>query len=390
MYQPFWDFRYWRTDSELRKAYMEKFAKHGITAMILLQQTEVEPFTSLRSFLKLAEEMKVDVWLRTNRVTPKKGIPGLNNGTLDFALDYNIQSQVVNYLFSLGKLSEEFSCIKGIVIGGEEIVGAHITEEEFNRWSFVFQLDNGYIPEYNLDKNEIDLIIEKKEFFDWVQKKNNDWWESLWKILDFRFPDIDFLIWPSTAALGESSLSSWPRPAYWDLYDLIVKRRTSFSVILASYNVFHKNDVSATAAQACYLRNATEGTIWSTNIYMLQQSHITDGTSIPPSLEQMVSHVVEARRYGIDGIGYWAYDIPTGRDVYSVDINRWESIFEAIESGRSIIQTFDTPKTYVRKPRYDYFLGNRDYSSFDTFAQLHKLNLSPTFLLDEKNKYFNI
>jgi len=373
----FWDFRNWRSDTQTRRDYLDKFSQHNIIAMILLNQEEELPFTDVRNFLKAALEKNVGVWIRTNRVTPKRGTPGYFKGTLDFALNPEIQEQVFNYLEQIANLTKDFSNLKGIVIGSEEMVGMGINKEELERWKNV--LDQEAIVDLSNPS-----IIDKENLFDWIQEKNNDWYERIWKVFSGKYPQLDLFIWPSTVAITESRFSSYPRPAYWDIYDLIVNRKAGFKIILASYNVFQEDGLLMTECQAMFLYQSVEEL---TDIYFLQQCHEIEEGKIPTK-EQMLQHAKAAMDNYVSGIGYWPMDILKEMDIYSVNQERWNQLFEVIEEARvyfdNIWYSFNKYDILIKKDKYSWFVGDKDIeTAFQAFINFKKLGYHPTFTLKD-------
>ena len=225
-YTPFWDFRQWDTPQKpIYKEYMNRFVQHKITALVLMNKSSMPPFQKEQYFLADANKYGVNVWLRTNRVTPKRGVPGLPNGTLDFALNSDLQIKTLGYLDQLAALSKKFPNLKGLIIGGEEIVGAHISKKELSRWDALFYQENGFHITGILTNQQ------KLQYFDWIQRKNNLWYVKIWDYLHAKYPSLDLFIYPDKAALGEDDLTEHPRPAYWDIYDLIVIKQKKYKIM---------------------------------------------------------------------------------------------------------------------------------------------------------------
>ncbi|MBI4644541.1 MAG: hypothetical protein HY743_12640, partial [Deltaproteobacteria bacterium] len=123
-FRPWWDFRQWGMvaappeRARIYLDYMDQFQRQGITVLMLNNPKSLPPFTPEQRFLADAAKRGIKVWLRTNRVSPKGGIPGVPNTTLDFALNPDIQKQTLDYLLAMAKLSTEFPNVVGLIIGG--------------------------------------------------------------------------------------------------------------------------------------------------------------------------------------------------------------------------------------------------------------------------------
>lgn len=378
-YNPFWDFRHWDSPNQpIYKDYMKEFTKHGITALILINKETSPPFERVQRFLKDANKDGINVWVRTNRVTPKRGIPGMPNGTLDFALNKDIQGQVLEYLDQLAALSQKYPNMKGLIIGGEELIGAHINNAELSRWDNTFFLENGFHMTGKLTDSE------KLVYFDWIQEKNNLWYAKMYDYIHKRYPSLDLFIYPSTAALGESRYSAHPRPAYWDIYDLIVKKQKKYNIIAESYNINHKYEAFLTGSESAYLRDATNKTV---QIFIIHQSHIARGQSYAPKISQIYGHIFASLVNGANGVGFWATDFNTGKDIYYTNRERWELLFDAIEKGRTFSK-FEKiiPNIYILKPRYSKYFNDVNETSLDAFAELYRKGFFVGFVTGEQAK----
>jgi hypothetical protein len=377
-YTPFWDFRQWDTPQKaIYKEYMHKFAQHGITALVLMNRNSMPPFKKEQEFLTDANRCGVNVWLRTNRVTPKRGIPGLPNGTLDFALNGDVQMKALEYLDQLAELSKKFPNLRGLIIGGEEIVGAHIGRKELSRWDRVFYQENGFHITGELTNEQ------KMQYFDWVQRKNNLWYAKIWDYLHAKYPSLDLFIYPDKAAFGEGELSEHPRPAYWDIFELIVVKQKRYKIIAESYNISDPYAAFRTAAESAYLRDAIQGEV---PFYIIVQGHKAQWQFTAPNLSQIQSHIFAAVVNGADGIGFWASDMDNKKDIHDISKKRWESLFYLIEKGREFSGYGKIkPDIYVLRPCYSKYVGDaKEESSLDIFAQLYMRGFSPGFILDEQ------
>jgi hypothetical protein len=379
-YTPFWDFREWdKPNQPIYEDYMKKFAKHGITALILINKETLPPFERVEKFLADANRKGISVWVRTNRVTPKRGIPGVPNGTLDFALNKDIQVQVLEYLDQLAALSKKYMNFKGLIIGGEEIVGAHINKDELLRWDNVFYAKNGFHMTGMLTDQE------KITYFDWVQEKNNLWYGKIWDYLHTKYPSLDLFIYPSRAAIGEHRYSYHPRPAYWDIYDLVINKQKKYKIIVNLYNITNKYGPFITGADTVYLRDVSKGTV---PIFIVHQCHIALGESYAPKISQILSDIFASLVNGAEGIGFWPIDSNTKKDVYYTNKERWNALFNIIETGR-LYSKYEKikPNIYILKPRYTkYLTTNVNESSFDTFAGLYTMGFFVGFVLEEEAK----
>ena len=235
-FRPFWDFRQWvwaaRSDRpQLYQDYIQKFREHHVTILLLNNPQSLPPFTREREFLGEAGRRGLKVWLRTNRVTPKGGIPGEPNSTLDFALNAKIQKQVLEYLLALAALSEEYPAVSGLIIGGEEWVGARIDKHALARHQKVVAREMGFNPTRPLTAGQ------KIRYFDWLQEVQNRWYAKIWDILKVSYPHLELFIYLSEAAVCGGRWSKFSRAAYWDIYDLIVTRNRAFSVLLGSLTI---------------------------------------------------------------------------------------------------------------------------------------------------------
>ena len=378
-YSPFWDFRRWGNFNKNDPLYndaMNRFSEHDVTALVLVNKNSLPPFRRLRGFLRDACRRGVHVWIRTNRVTPKRGIPGMANGTLDFALDSTIQKESMDYLDALAALSKEFPCLTGIVIGGEEIVGAHMDKAELTRHDAFFFNENGF----HLGEK---LTCEQKAvFFDWVQEKNNLWYSQIWDYFHFKYPKLQWFIYPSSAALMGGRLSSYPRPAYWDLHDLIVTRSKKFAIITECYGNKSPYGAYHVASIAGYLRDLTKETV---PFYILLQGHKVSGNFAVPTYSQLTAHAFAAITNGASGIGYYSIDQETGKSSYYNDMPRWSGCFETMDMGRQFYQLPEIkPTLYVLKPRYSPYWGSEGGVVLDTYAALYRIGFAPGFILEEE------
>ena len=377
-YTPFWDFRQWDTpEKPIYREYMTRFARHGITALVLMSRDSLPPFQRERAFLADAEKYGVNVWLRTNRVTPKRGIPGQPNGTLDFALDKDLQARTLKYLDQLASLSLKYQNLKGLIIGGEELVGAHITKKELCRWNEVFYRENGFQATGKLTQ------AQKIQYFDWIQQKNNLWYARIWDYLHAKYPSLDLFIYPHSEAFGEGKLSKHPRPAYWDIFDLIVIKKKKFKIIAESYNISNPLGAWKTAAESAYIRDAVQGHV---PFHIIVQGHKTQGQLHEPGRFQIESHIFAALVNGASGIGFWASDMDSKKDIYDTDRKRWEMLFCLIERGRQYAGYRKIePDVYVLRPRYTGYVADAPTeSSLDIFARLSMRGFFPGFILDEQ------
>ncbi|MBM4145953.1 MAG: hypothetical protein FJ240_06735 [Nitrospira sp.] len=377
-YTPFWDFRQWDTPQKpIYKEYMNRFVQHRITALVLMDKSSMPPFQKEQYFLADANKYGVNVWLRTNRVTPKRGIPGLPNGTLDFALNGELQMKTLEYLDQLAALSKKFPNLKGLIIGGEEIVGAHISKKELSRWDALFYEENGFHMTGKLTNDQ------KMQYFDWIQRKNNLWYVKIWDYLHAKYPSLDLFIYPDKAALGEDDLTEHPRPAYWDIYDLIVTKQKKYKIISESYNINDPYGAFRTAAESAYLRDATQGKV---PFYIILQCHKAKWQFTAPNNLQIQSHIFASLVNGAEGIGFWASDMDSGKDIYETNKDRWESLFHLIEKGLQFSAYENIkPDLYVLRPYYTKYLEDlQGESSMEIFSQLYMYGFSPGFILDEQ------
>lgn len=342
-----------------------------------MNRYSMPPFKREQDFLADASRFGVNVWLRTNRVTPKRGIPGRPNGTLDFALDKDLQARTLKYLDQLAALSLKFQNLKGLIIGGEELVGAHITKKELRRWDNLFYLENGFHATGKLTE------AQKIQYFDWIQQKNNLWYAKIWDHLHAKYPSLDLFIYPAVEAFGEGKLSKHPRPAYWDIFDLIVIKKKKFKIIAGSYNINNPLGAWRTAAESAYIRDAIQGNV---PFYIIVQGHKTQGQLREPGSLQMESHIFAALLNGASGIGFWASDMDSRKDIYYTDRKRWEMLFHLIEKGRqSAGYRKIKPDIYVLRPRYTGYVADSPMeSSLDIFARLYMRGFFPGFILDEQ------
>jgi hypothetical protein len=377
-YTPFWDFRQWDTPQKpIYKEYMNRFAQHGITALVLMDNNSLPPFKKEQSFLADANRYGVNVWLRTNRVTPKRGIPGLPNGTLDFALNKDLQMNTLEYLDQLAALSRKFPNVKGLIIGGEELIGAHISAKELSRWDTVFFQENGFHATGKLADEQ------KVQYFDWIQNKNNLWYAKIWDYLHAKYPSLDLFIYPDKAAFGEGNLSEHPRPAYWDIFDLVVTKQKRFRIIAESYNIGEPYTAFRTAAESAYFRDMLQGKV---PFYIIVQGHKALGQYTAPVGSQIQSHIFASLVNGAEGIGFWASDMDRGKDIHDTNKTRWEALFNLIEKGRQF-SAYEKikPDIYVLRPYYSKYLKDfKVESSMDLFARLYMQGFSPGFILDEQ------
>lgn len=377
-YTPFWDFRQWDTPQKpIYREYMSRFAQQGITALVLMNKDSLPPFDKEQKFLADAGRFGVNVWLRTNRVTPKRGIPGRPNGTLDFALDADLQQRTLKYLDNLAALSMKYPQMKGLIIGGEEIVGARISTAELSRWDSLFYHENGFHMTGTLTSEQ------KMQYFDWVQRKNNLWYAKIWDYLHTKYPSLNLFIYPDSEAFGEGKLSKHPRPAYWDIFDLIVIKKKKFKIIAPSYNIRSPLGAWKTAAESAYLRDAVQGHV---PFHVIVQGHKTEGQRHEPTGSHIESHIFAALVNGASGIGFWATDMDNKKDIYDTNRNRWETLFRLIETGRQYagLRKIE-PDVYVLRPRYTaYVADTQTESSLDIFAELYRGGFFPGFILDEQ------
>jgi hypothetical protein len=378
-FQPFWDFRHWggvTKQTPIYRAYMEKFAQFNITALILINKTSLPPFTPERRFLADAARRGVKVWIRTNRVTPKRGIPHRPNSTLDFTLDKTIQKETLNYLLALAALSKEYPNLTGLVIGGEEIIGAKISKEILARYDHVSLRELGFPLSGPLSN------AQKIRYFDWLQELQNRWYAEIWDTVKADFPNLNLLIYPSGAAVTGCHLAKFPRPVYWDIYDLIVTRQKHFAVILGLYTIGDPLGSDLTAAGALYVRAATEAQV---PYYLLLQAHRTKGSTHTPTREELEADVKAAVESGAAGVGYWPIDMDTKKDVYVTDRNRWQAIFQAIALGAETYPYRPLGRgLMVVKPRYSQFLESFNNDCLRTVSALRHVGLDPEFLLAEE------
>ncbi len=371
-FRPFWDFRQWGEaghPSKLYLDYMNTFSRQGITALILIARDAKPPFPEVRRFLADAARQGVRVWVRTNRVSPKRGIPNRPNSTLDFVLDDALQKDTLDYLLALAALSKDYPNFAGLVIGGEELVGMRITRKVLERFSIKESLSDA----------------EKIKYFDWLQDLHNAWYGRIWDTLRPQYPDLDLLIYPSSGAVCGGGLSQFPRPAYWDIYDLIVTRKKYFGIILPSYTVEDPLGSHQTAAFGLYLRAATQDLV---PYYLLLQVHRTEGSRHTPTPEELQSQFLAAVESGASGVGYWPHDVDQGKkDVYETGPSRCRVVFQAMDSG-SKNDFRPPPRTgqglYILKPRYSQYWRRDNHDTLRTLASLHRAGLAPEFLLAEQ------
>jgi hypothetical protein len=377
-YTPFWDFRQWDTpQKQIYKEYMTRFAQHGITAIALMDKNSMPPFQKEQYFLSDANRYGINVWLRTNRVTPKRGMPGFANGTLDFALNTDLQMKTLEYLDKLAALSKKFPNLKGLIIGGEEIVGAHINKKELIRWDALFYQENGFHLTGDLTNQQ------KMQYFDWIQRKNNLWYGKIWDYLHAKYPSMDLFIYPDKSALGEGDLSKHPRPAYWDIFELIVIKQKRFKIIAESYNIRDPYAAFRTAAESAYFRDAVQGKV---PFYIIVQGHKAKWQFAAPNMMQIQNHIFAALVHGAEGIGFWASDMDSRRDIHDINKKRWESLFHLIEKGRQF-STYEKikPDIYILRPCYTRYLkDSQEETSMAIFAQLYMQGFSPGFITDEQ------
>jgi hypothetical protein len=378
-FQPFWDFRYWpNRNIPIYQKYMDKFVQHRITAMILINANSLPPFSRERQFLADAARRGVKVWIRTNRVSPKRGIPDRPNSTLDFALDPAIQKETLEYLLALAALSKEYPNLTGLVIGGEEFVGQKTNEAVLPRHQPLGLRELGFSLTDNLSE------AQKIRYFDWLEERNNQWYEKIWDTIKERYPKMELFIYPSEVAICGGRYSKFPRPAYWDIHDLIVNRKKYFHVIVGCYTI--REDYLGSeqaAATGIYLRAATEDKV---PYYLLLQAHRTKGSPRTPTPEELESQVMAAIDSGVRGVGYWPTDADTLQDISETDPRRWQAIFQAIARGA---QYFSQPRPqgsglYVVKPRYSQYWERDDGQTIKTLAALWRAGLNPEFLLVEQ------
>ncbi|MEJ2071489.1 MAG: hypothetical protein P8X58_14010 [Syntrophobacterales bacterium] len=309
-FQPFWDFRQWggvAKQTPIYQAYMKKFAEHGVTAVILINKNSLPPFARERKFLADASRYGIKVWIRTNRVTPKRGIPHRPNSTLDFALDKSIQQESLEYLLALAALSKDYPNLTGLVIGGEELVGAKVNKAVLARYDEVSRQNIGFAISGPLNNKQ------KIIYFDWLEELQNRWYARIWDTIKAKYPQLKLFIYPSSAAVCGDRYSRFPRPAYWDIYDLIVTRKKPFGVIIGFYSIQDPLENDITAAMGKYLKAATENKV---PYYLLLQVHRASGqshTPTPPELEAQVKAAIDG---GARGVGYWPHDIDTKKDIY--------------------------------------------------------------------------
>ena len=359
---------------------MNRFKQHDIIALILIRKDSSSTFNKEKKFLQDAKRKGVNVWIRTNRVTPKGGFPGYPNGTIDFSLNKQLQNDVLCYLDKVCSLSKEFPNLRGIVIGGEELVGAHINIEEIRRWDSFFFTEKGF------HLTEKMSVSQQKIYYDWMQEINNQWYAAIYNHLHSKYPKLEFFVFPSSAAIDDNNkYASFPRPAHWDLYDLIVRKNIPYSIIYESYNIHRKDGILYTAAQSAYLRDITNGKV---PIYTIHQAQRAKGEKEAPAQDQIIAHVFTSIVNGSKGIGFWSTDMDTKQDIYITNKARWESLFQIIDKAKKWNNlTKITPNIYIIKPRYSFFLNNNpaNKSAFDTFISLYKKGFSPGFLLEENN-----
>jgi hypothetical protein len=384
-YSPFWDFRGWRgvqTKSLWYNEAMDKFSKHGITVIGLMNKKALPPFEHERKFLQDATKRGVGVWLRTNRVSPKRGIPGKPNGNLDFALDLGIQNETLDYLDKLAALSKEYPSLKGIIIGGEELVGAHISQEELDRHDHIFFKENGF----HLAENLTDT--QKIIYFDWIQEKNNNWYAKIWDTLHPKYPDLELIVFPSWAAVVGYRYSRHPRPAYWDIHDLIVTRNKTFSILVTAYVSKQKYKAYHVAAIVAYLGGASDDAV---PIYVSLQGHKTKGSNTAPKSSEMEAEIFAAITAGADGVGYYPIDQDAVKSTYFTNKRRWNYCFDAIEKGRTFYGLPQMrPNIFILKPRYSQYWKNDNGYTLQTFAALYELGFTPGYVLEEEARVGNL
>jgi hypothetical protein len=385
-FRPFWDFRQWsavRKPDNLYLSYMEKFKQHGITPSILINQNELPPFERVQRFLADASRRGIKVWIRTNRVTPKRGIPHRPHSTLDFALDESIQRETLEYLLSLARLSRQYPNLTGIVIGGEEWLGAkmlgRLGPPVLARFSPLAQKELGFALTGPLTE------AQKIRYFDWVQQIQNNWYAKIWDTVKSQYPNLELLIFPSPVAVCGGRYSQFPTPAYWDIHDLIVTRNKPFSVLVDFYTVGNPWGSDQTAAMGAYLRAATGG---KAPYYLnLQVQRTAD--SRPPTPRELEEDVMAALAEGAAGVGYWPIDMDSKKDIFETDPLRWRAVFEAIAAAaryraRQPRQDAKSSGLYVIKPRYSQFWEKDDDRSLSALAALRRAGLNPDFLLAEQ------
>ncbi len=377
-FRAFCDFRSWGANTgasnSLYESYMSKFAQQGVTALILINRESEPPFPRERRFLADAARRGVNVWIRTNRVSPKRGIQGRPNSTLDFALDGTLQRESLDYLLALAALSKEYPNLTGLVIGGEEVVGAHIDGAALNRYQGISVQQLGFSITGRLND------AQKIRYFDWVQNLQNDWYAKIWDTVKAQSPQMELFIYPSRAAVCGERFSRFPRPAYWDIYDLIVARQKHFSVILPSYTIDDPLGADLTAARAMYLRAATEASV---PYFLLLQFHRIKNRT--PTFREMEEQVLASINNGAAGVGFWPVDMDTRKDIAEADPQRFQDCFKAVAEGAGA-----SPRTpqgsglYVLKPRYSQYWEPDDQQTLKTFAILHRWGFAPEFLLAER------
>lgn len=378
-FQAFCDFRPWDavgTDSHpIYDSYMSRFAREGVTALILINKASKPPFLHERRFLADARARGVNVWIRTNRVSPKRGIPGRPNSTLDFVLDPSIQRDSLDYLSALAELSAEYPNLTGLVIGGEELVGAKVDRQALSRYRDISIRQLGFSIAAPL--NDARKIL----YFDWIQDLQNQWYSKIWDTLKTKYPRLQLFIYPSEAAVCGGEYSRFPRPAYWDIHDLIVTRRKSYGVILPSYTINGPFGVDLTVARAKYLQAATEGSV---PFFLLLQFHRTGGGRAPTRSE-MIEQVTASLANGAAGVGFWPVDMDVRKDIFEVDRQRWQDCFTVIsEAFKRPLQKSQPSGLYVLKPRYSQYWEYDDGDTLKTFAMLHRWGFEPDFLLAEQ------
>jgi hypothetical protein len=380
-FQSFVDFRYCGEASKQVKAqiyldYMGKFAELGTTALYLTNPVDLPPFTYERNFLSDAQERGIKVWLRTNRVSPKSGIPGLPHSTLDFALDKDIQKLTLDYLLDMAALSKDYPNMTGLIIGGEEWVGAYVDSTALAR-----HRDAG-LKELGFDITGSLSNYQKICYFDWLQKIQNDWYGQIWDTLHAAYPQLELFIYPSSIAVCGDRFSSFPRPAYWDIHDLIVTRNKPFSIILPTFTIEDALGSYQTGAFAAYLRAATEGRV---PYYLLLQVGRDGPAMRAPTPEELDSHLQAALDSGARGVGYWPVDMDVQMDVYNSDPPRWQAMFQSIAKGALYLPPPARQSgVYVVKPRYSQFWQMDAFQTIRTVAGLRRAGVAPQFLLAEQ------